>query len=72
MTYSLESQVKRIIESVSKPVQLDDGEAAVGVSIGIAYYPDHGQTPEALIKKADEALYRAKGAGKSTYRLALD
>lgn len=67
--YSLESLVKRIIASVSKPVQLDAGDAAVGVSIGIAYYPDHGQTPEALIKKADEALYRAKKSGKNTFQL---
>jgi diguanylate cyclase (GGDEF)-like protein len=33
-------------------------------SIGIAMYPQHGLTAEALLKSADEALYRAKRGGR--------
>lgn len=42
-----------------------DGTAhvAVSASIGIAVFPRHGDTPEALIKSADEAMYRAKRNG---------
>jgi len=36
----------------------------VSFSIGIAVYPGDGDTPEALLNRADEALYRAKRSGK--------
>ena len=35
-------------------------ETVVSPSIGIAVFPRHGETPEALIKSADSAMYRAK------------
>jgi cyclic di-GMP phosphodiesterase Gmr len=38
-------------------------------SIGIAVYPEHGETLEALISHADTAMYAAKEAGKHTYRV---
>lgn len=37
----------------------------VSVSIGVAVHPQHGDLPEALIMSADEALYRAKRAGRN-------
>ena len=36
----------------------------VTLSIGAALFPRHGSTPEALLRAADEALYRAKGEGR--------
>jgi diguanylate cyclase (GGDEF)-like protein len=35
------------------------------ISIGFASYPDDGQLPEQLTRQADEALYRAKNAGRN-------
>jgi two-component system, cell cycle response regulator len=35
------------------------------ISIGVATFPDDGDTPEALFRTADRALYRAKAAGKN-------
>jgi diguanylate cyclase (GGDEF)-like protein len=37
----------------------------ITVSIGIAAFPDHGNTPDELVKAADDALYRAKRTGKN-------
>ena len=39
-------------------------------SIGIAVYPAHAQSPEMLVSKADEALYRAKREGRNAHRIA--
>ncbi|HEX4600452.1 MAG TPA: diguanylate cyclase [Gemmatimonadales bacterium] len=40
------------------------GGGKVSVSIGVAEYPSHGDTPEELIESADGAMYRAKGEGR--------
>jgi diguanylate cyclase (GGDEF)-like protein len=40
-------------------------ETAVGLSIGVASCPQHGDSAEALIDTADRAMYRAKAAGES-------
>ncbi len=36
----------------------------ISVSLGVAIYPDHGITSEALLRAADAALYRAKSEGR--------
>ncbi len=40
------------------------------ISLGVASYPQHGLTPEALIKSADNALYRAKNEGRDRVVIA--
>ena len=42
------------------------------VSIGVATYPEHGDTPEALLRMADQALYRAKQLGRNVVASASD
>lgn len=42
---------------------------SVGVSIGIALWPDHATSATDLIRRADEAMYAAKKAGKHQFRL---
>jgi len=42
------------------------------ISAGIASYPIDGQNEVELLRKADQALYRAKEAGRNTIRLAYD
>ncbi|CNH31069.1 diguanylate cyclase domain-containing protein [Yersinia pekkanenii] len=50
-----------IIDSMAQPIVLVDGsEIKTSLSIGIAIYPDHAQTPEELLQRADEAMYQAK------------
>lgn len=60
----------RVISVVNEPMHFDDTEAHVGTSIGIAVFKDSACSPEALLKKADEAMYAAKAAGKNVYRFA--
>jgi diguanylate cyclase (GGDEF)-like protein len=37
----------------------------ITVSIGVAEFPTHGDTPEALLRSADAAMYDAKGQGRN-------
>lgn len=43
---------------------------ALTVSIGVATFPDDGRTPEAILRAADDALYRAKRAGRNRVEVA--
>jgi len=43
----------------------DLGEGKLTLSIGVAEYPDGGDTPEELIATADAAMYRAKSGGRN-------
>ena len=40
-------------------------EIVATMSVGLASYPEHGATAEALVESADQALYRAKAAGRN-------
>lgn len=60
-------KVHAVIREISRPVEVESRDVTVTVSIGISLYPDNGTDPEELIQKADEAMYRAKRAGKNLY-----
>ncbi len=63
---------QRLIRAVSAPIQLDDREVYVGVSIGAAMYPEHGEDASALTAHADAAMYRAKASGGSSLAVYED
>jgi diguanylate cyclase (GGDEF)-like protein len=52
--------VRRVQEQVAAIRRIGDREVKIGVSVGIAFYPDHAMTLEGLIASADQAMYRAK------------
>jgi len=61
----------KIIAIVNEPVALDGREVHVGASIGIAAFPHDGDDAPALMKAADEAMYRAKAGGRNRYALKV-
>lgn len=54
---------QNICKHLALPFQIGAHEIVVGSSVGIAYYPQHGQTYSELVKHADLAMYRAKSNG---------
>ena len=63
-----ERTAREIIMAFEAPLQIDGRhEIATSPSIGISLYPDHGQVPTELIKRADTAMYQAKAAGRRTF-----
>ena len=68
-----ERSAREIIMAFEAPLQLDSRqEISISPSIGISLYPDHGQVPTELIKRADTAMYQAKAAGRRTFMLYDD
>lgn len=61
---------ERVLASLVPPIQAGDRSVRVGVSIGVAVYPDHASDPDGLLRAADEAMYQAKRGGRDTFRLA--
>lgn len=60
---------QKIIDTLSEKFNLKGHESQIGGSIGVALHPDDAEDHEALLRKADEAMYVAKKSGKNTYRL---
>src|SRR5690606_39866603 len=66
---SMTSRMERILEIVSQPWRSAHGEFEITCSMGIALYPDDGADPNALLKHADSAMYRAKEQCRNHFQL---
>jgi diguanylate cyclase (GGDEF)-like protein len=58
---------RRLLRVVAKPYGIDGNFFEMGVSIGIAMSPEHGNDAKELMKAADTALYQAKRSGRSRF-----
>jgi len=58
----------RITEALVAPLQIGTRQVAMSASIGISMYPDNATDIDTLIQQADAAMYKAKQAGRSTFR----
>jgi diguanylate cyclase (GGDEF)-like protein/PAS domain S-box-containing protein len=58
---------RKIIEALGTPVVYQGHDCRVGASIGIAVFPDDGNTMEEVSKAADMAMYRVKHSGRNGY-----
>lgn len=67
---ALEDRALGVAESLARPLRLDGVTVVLGVNIGGAAYPTHGDTESALLGAADRAMYAAKRAGEP-YRSAV-
>ena len=57
----------RVRETILAPIEILGTGVEIGVSVGIALYPDNGSSTDELITNADLAMYEAKGRGKNNY-----
>jgi diguanylate cyclase (GGDEF)-like protein/PAS domain S-box-containing protein len=61
----------RIVHALSQAFHLGTCESHISCSIGIAIYPQHGNTAETLALHADTALYQVKVGARNGYRIAV-
>ncbi|PWE47234.1 bifunctional diguanylate cyclase/phosphodiesterase [Pseudomonas prosekii] len=64
----VEALCRRLIDSIERPIALDEQEVFVSASIGIAMAPTDALEAAELLRYADIALYEAKAAGRNTWR----
>lgn len=63
-----EAVANKVLETVGRPVAWNNLDLKVGASIGIALFPDDAPTADALLTRADDAMYAVKQAGKGAVR----
>lgn len=63
----IEEILSRLLQSVTQPVAYGAKRLQVGMSIGIALYPDHADSSDRLIERADQAMYLAKRQGRNRW-----
>jgi diguanylate cyclase (GGDEF)-like protein/hemerythrin-like metal-binding protein/PAS domain S-box-containing protein len=59
----------RVLATIKQPIEVAEGVVEASASIGVSLFPNDGSHPDELLQRADEAMYQAKGAGKSCYQL---
>jgi len=59
---------RKLLYSLASPVHVEGADLYVTTSIGISRFPRDGEDVHTLLRKADSAMYRAKEAGKNTFR----
>ncbi len=58
---------EKIISAITKPVYYGEQLLNIGISIGIAIFPDHGRNPEELLTNAGKAMDEARRSGTNSF-----
>ncbi|WP_417535722.1 diguanylate cyclase domain-containing protein [Methylophaga sp.] len=71
----VETVAQKLIDGLKLPIDFtasdnETRQVSIGVSIGIAFFPEHGTTLDNLLKVADSAMYDVKRQGKNNFSLA--
>lgn len=65
--HSAETLARRIVRSLGEPFQIQGQTLQIGASVGVAVAPDDGMEAEALMARADGALYATKRRGRGGF-----
>ena len=58
----------KLLAVLEAPFDLGGQEVHAAASVGVALFPEDGDDPDELVRRADLALYRAKGEGRGRFR----
>ncbi|NTE94923.1 EAL domain-containing protein [Agrobacterium tumefaciens] len=62
----VEARLQRIRAAVSQPLRIGNYDIKVTCSIGMAFFPEHGETTAEIVAAADLAMYEAKHNGRDS------
>ena len=60
-----------LLHKLSNPINVSGHQVVIGASIGIAIYPNDGDSHEELLRNADMAMYHAKDEGKNNFQFFM-
>lgn len=63
---------EKIVANLARPFELHGHARTIGVSVGIAIYPQDGHDENTLIRHADDAMYQVKAGGTGGYAYWLE
>ncbi len=66
--HSIEDTVVKTLKELERPHQINGDQIFSSVSIGVSVYPFDGKDTETLLRKADNAMYKAKGKGRNNFQ----
>ncbi len=61
--------LNRVLATINAPVTIEEHSLIISASIGATLYPEDNSDADTLLRHADQAMYRAKDAGKNRYSL---
>jgi diguanylate cyclase (GGDEF)-like protein len=61
----VERRAEQLVAGFRRPLAIDRRDVSVGVSCGVATFPEHGRDATSLLRAADAALFRAKELGRN-------
>jgi diguanylate cyclase (GGDEF)-like protein len=59
--------VDGLLAQVSKPLNLEASDVAISASVGVAFFPAHGNSIDRLLQNADTAMHKAKASGRNSW-----
>jgi diguanylate cyclase (GGDEF)-like protein len=68
-TAAAEAAARRVLNVVAQPCDLDGAPFTITCSIGVALFPQHGQSIDELVRHAETAMRAVKSGGRANYRL---
>ncbi len=66
--FGAEQTARRLLDAIAQPFEIEGMKFSLTLSIGIALYPEDGDTLDDLIKNADSAMYHVKERGRGDFR----
>jgi diguanylate cyclase len=63
---------EKLLQTLKAPIYFEGHTLHVEFSVGISRFPDDGDTAQALLNNADNAMYRTKAGGRNGYRFTSD
>ncbi|MFN2362136.1 MAG: EAL domain-containing protein [Marinobacter sp.] len=60
--------IRKIVNALGEPVSIDSKNVVVSASLGVATYPEAGDSPENLLRRANRAMFEAKRDPGTSYR----
>lgn len=67
-TLDVEMVIKKLLNTLMRPYQIEDKTLNVGASVGVSLYPDNGEDAGTLMKYSDIAMYHAKSSGRGSFK----